>query len=555
MKAIDEAYEFMPYDMFNALFDKNRNMKIYYHDSPSFRAYYRPGNNEIHLGILNGRVTIAHETAHAIDDLWSGSRHATGGMWSDATRFVSETEGQVYRKWFTSHHKGVKLKYHNGDGYYYEDNWIHNYEGRIYVGGYPQNTGVEWFSMNVQRYADYRAYLATPKKQLLQEITERFELWGNITPKEYVYYKKNLHKFAEEVSEWSDVKSRYTHFAKFIEDKFGKNFASSKNIAAFPPKAVGKASRKLVGSPPKNKPMAAIKGKAACLLPSLLTTNKPQSCNDYIRKEGKWFLKGKQVSGAITEKLKAMRIPPAWRNVVVAKKTTDKIQAIGLDKAGRWQYRYSAGHIAKAAMEKFNRVKLFSRDLPSIRRAMKQGVNSGDPRAMLLRLEDKTAIRAGSTTDFKAKKKAYGLTTLLHEHVTIEGNVIKLDFIAKEGIRVKYTLTDDILAPFLAERKALTIAGEQLFPDVSASQLNAYIKEIAGGKKYTVKDFRTYHATRIAREELEKIENPIGLTAKSKKEVIANVCEKVSSFLKNTPVMAKKSYINPMVWDIIGGIE
>jgi hypothetical protein len=32
------------------------------------------------------------------------------------------------------------------------------------------------------------------------------------------------------------------------------------------------------------------------------------------------------------------------------------------------------------------------------------------------------------------------------------------------------------------------------------------------------------------------------------------VSEKVSAFLRNTPAMARKAYIDPTVWDIIGGL-
>lgn len=309
-------------------------------------------------------------------------------------------------------------------------------------------------------------------------------------------------------------------------------------------------------------PMGAIGGLSKCVItgsrrPSAYIGLKrgdiPSACNDFVRDGNKWFLQGKEVVGDELDRLNAMKLPPGWQQVTAATDKTARIQAIGLDKAGRWQYRYSADHVKAAAMKKFNRVKLFSKDMPSIRKAIKAGIREGDSRAFLLELENKTAIRAGSLTDFRAKKKAYGLTTLQHEHVTIRGNKIVLDFVAKEGIPVRYELEDRVLAVWLEERKTATSIGDRLFPDIPANKLNKYLKDLAGGKNYTIKDFRTYHGTRIAFEELQPY---IGqtLTVKEKKTIIKRVSERVSGFLKNTPIMARNSYIDPMVWDIIGGL-
>jgi DNA topoisomerase I len=284
---------------------------------------------------------------------------------------------------------------------------------------------------------------------------------------------------------------------------------------------------------------------------------RPDPCRDYVRigdgKKAKWFLNGQEVAGDELKKLTDMKIPPAWQQAVVSVDKTKKVQAIGQDRAGRWQYRYSESHIAEAAKKKFNRQKQFSADMPDIRKGIAKDMEKGDPRAYLLDFENKTAIRVGSDTDFKAKKKAYGLTTLQHEHAKVLGDKISLNFIAKEGIEASYELHDKVLAKWLEKRIKKTKPGEKLFPDVSAKKLNDYLKDIAGGKKYTVKDFRTYHGTRIAHDDLKQYAGQ-ELTKKQKEQIIKDVSEKASKFLANTPVMARKSYINPVVWDFIGGL-
>lgn len=305
-------------------------------------------------------------------------------------------------------------------------------------------------------------------------------------------------------------------------------------------------------------PMNSIGGLNACI-PRIVAfelsdLERPQACSDYVRTGGKWTYMGNEITDeAVIKRLDKLRIPPAWDNVVVAKDPAARIQAIGVDSAGRWQYRYSAEHIKYQSIQKFNRIKSFSRDIPAITKKVEEGIAQGSPEAHLLRMEMKTAIRIGSDVDFKARKKAYGLTTLLHEHVSVNGNKIILDFIAKEGKRAVYTFEDDVLAAFLKERKAATSVGEKLFPDVTGRKLNKYLQKLADGKKYTIKDFRTYHGTRIARDELKQYAGKT-LTKTEKKKIVKETLKKVSDFLHNTPAMAKNSYINPIVWDYIGGL-
>lgn len=308
----------------------------------------------------------------------------------------------------------------------------------------------------------------------------------------------------------------------------------------------------------KEPPMRSIGRMSNCLVrgvtANLYINDRPDTCKDYYRSGGKWYMLGQEVSQEIAERLKKMGIPPAWKQVVVSADPSAKIQAMGLDRAGRWQYRYSAEHIEEAARKKFDRIKLFSRDIEGMRKSIADGIASGDPRAYLAYMEDKTAIRIGSDTDFKAKVKAYGLTTLEGRHVSVQGEKVILDFIAKEGIPAHYEIEDSVLARWLGERKASLSSDDlPIFPDVSASKFNKYLKDIAGGKDYSAKDFRTYHASVMAKEELSKYAGK-ELTKAEVKQIVKEVSTKVSQFLRNTPAMAIKSYIDPMVWEVIGGL-
>ena len=273
---------------------------------------------------------------------------------------------------------------------------------------------------------------------------------------------------------------------------------------------------------------------------------------NYVRDGDVFKYKGEVVQGEVAERLKAMKLPPSWTDVVISTDPDARLQAAGIAKNGKVQPRYAAWHIKEKAIEKFNRQRLFSSDVGSIRGKMEADILKGDPRAMLLKIEDETVIRIGTDTDLNAKQKAYGLTTLQHEHVKVAGNKITFDFVAKEGINAHYEITDARLANWLQERIDKTLPGEKLFPDVPAGTLNKYLKDLADGKKYSIKDYRTFHATRIAYEELQQYVGKT-LTDVERKRIIKEVSTAASDFLHNNPDMAKKSYIDPMVWELIGG--
>jgi DNA topoisomerase-1 len=173
----------------------------------------------------------------------------------------------------------------------------------------------------------------------------------------------------------------------------------------------------------------------------------------------------------------------------------------------------------------------------------------------VLKIEDETAIRVGSVlkTDVPLDKRAYGLTTLIREHIKIDGDKVQLEFIAKGGKHALYDIENVQTKNYLIKRYSQLKAGESLFPNVNADQINDHIRDIAG-EYLKFHDFRGYHGTRIATSVLSRFAGQT-LSAEQKTELVRDVCNKVSSFLHNTPKVAFESYIDPKVWDMIGGID
>src|ERR1044072_1748321 len=79
-------------------------------------------------------------------------------------------------------------------------------------------------------------------------------------------------------------------------------------------------------------------------------------------------------SGRLTkadlDRIQALRIPPAWTDVFVNPAAKGRLQAIGKDAAGRWQYLYHSDHTKLQEARKFKRLAKFAKALPSLRAAV-----------------------------------------------------------------------------------------------------------------------------------------------------------------------------------------
>src|SRR6187402_3706490 len=70
------------------------------------------------------------------------------------------------------------------------------------------------------------------------------------------------------------------------------------------------------------------------------------------------------------ERIESLVIPPAWKDVWISPRPSAKLQATGLDKAGRRQYLYHPVFRARQEQAKYARLVLFAERLPGLREAM-----------------------------------------------------------------------------------------------------------------------------------------------------------------------------------------
>ncbi len=67
-------------------------------------------------------------------------------------------------------------------------------------------------------------------------------------------------------------------------------------------------------------------------------------------------------------RLEELKIPPAWTDVAVSRSPSSKLQAIGRDKKGRWQYRYSDEVVLERERRKYEKLVAFGKALPRLRK-------------------------------------------------------------------------------------------------------------------------------------------------------------------------------------------
>ncbi len=262
------------------------------------------------------------------------------------------------------------------------------------------------------------------------------------------------------------------------------------------------------------------------------------------------------------DRVRALAIPPAWKDVWICPWPNGHIQATGVDVAGRRQYRYHDQWRARRDAEKHERVLEIAHQLPDVRDAVvgalrTRGLNRERVLACAIRLLDLGAFRVGSE-QYAEDNGTYGLATLRREHVSVRGERTFFSYTAKGGIEREVEITDRPTATVVRQllaRPEGTGAGDELLAyqledgtwrDVKSSDINAYLKEISGAE-ITAKDFRTWTATVLMAAQLAEAPPPKSRTGR--KKVISTAYKAVSEQLGNTPAVCKASYVDPRVVD------
>ena len=255
------------------------------------------------------------------------------------------------------------------------------------------------------------------------------------------------------------------------------------------------------------------------------------------------------------ERIESLVIPPAWKDVWISPRAGAKLQATGVDKAGRRQYLYHPEFRARQEQAKFDKLVRFAEALPELRQAMGEHMTH-DPYdrervcAVAVRLINMAWFRVGSDRYAKASR-THGVTTLTRSHVTVRGTRVTFRFRAKHKVQVRTSVVDQELAAAIKDLLAQP-GPARLFRygynggscNLTGAVLNDYIQEYMGDE-FTAKDFRTWGGTLTAAIALA--EHGVPDTDTEAKRTVANVMRTVGERLGNTAVVARASYVSPAV--------
>src|SRR5678809_821618 len=207
------------------------------------------------------------------------------------------------------------------------------------------------------------------------------------------------------------------------------------------------------------------------------------------------------------DRINDLKIPPAWTDVFINPAANGRVQVIGKDNAGRWQYLYHQNHTRTQELRKFRRIAKFAKAIPTMRatvsRHLRQpGLTRERVLAAVLRILSTCYMRPGSEV-YASEHGSYGIATLRRKHVTVKGDLIEFDFPGKSGVRQQRQLRDRQVARVL--RETMKLPGFNVFKyqngdgnptKVKRRHINEYIKEVMGSN-FSAKDFRTWAGTLV----------------------------------------------------------
>lgn len=254
-------------------------------------------------------------------------------------------------------------------------------------------------------------------------------------------------------------------------------------------------------------------------------------------------------------RIETLVIPPAWKDVWISPRGNAKLQATGVDAAGRRQYLYHPEYRAQQEQAKYDNLIRFAEALPELRAAMAEHMERDTydrlrVSAIAVRLINQTWFRPGSER-YVRESRTYGVTTLSRRHVSVRGNTVAFRFRGKHKVLVRTAFVDSELADAVRDllklpggRRVFRYEEEGTISNLHSRRLNEYIQEYLG-EEFSAKDFRTWGGTLLAA--IAFAERGAPESEAEAKQRVAAAMRRVAERLGNTPAVTRASYVSPAV--------
>jgi len=170
------------------------------------------------------------------------------------------------------------------------------------------------------------------------------------------------------------------------------------------------------------------------------------------------------------DRIRALVIPPAWKDVWISSDPRGHIQATGVDAAGRKQYLYHPVWRRTRDEAKFDHALEVAERLPQVRERLAddltrgRGLSRARVLAAIVRLLDMGMFRVGQDRYAnRPEDPSYGLSTLRPEHVRTEGGCVVLEFPGKAGVEHAHRVGDGEVCEVLRSLKRRRPDAPRLF--------------------------------------------------------------------------------------------
>lgn len=281
----------------------------------------------------------------------------------------------------------------------------------------------------------------------------------------------------------------------------------------------------------------------------------------------------------LVKRLSSIYIPPAYKDIVIAKSANNKIQAIGTDTRGRRQYVYNSNYTKKRNDRKYEDIMELAKKIGSIEKDNDKMLNEiikkevlnwqlpDDYIPIIVYMLRTYHFRIGNER-YANDNNSYGITTMRAEHIkwdTKNPNKFTIEFIGKKGILNQFTDNNALVAKLMrkliegSKRKGhdgylFKYTHEGVIHFITPEHIQSFFQDKY--KAYiTPKMFRTwygnYHLLVCLRKMFNEGKLKPRLKTMEKNEIIRACSEHVSSKLNNTPTVSKQSYIDNKILELV----
>lgn len=220
------------------------------------------------------------------------------------------------------------------------------------------------------------------------------------------------------------------------------------------------------------------------------------------------------------------------------------LRALIIRKDGNKAYKYTDEHIRRKSEKKFAKQARMDKVIDKIRDRVDKDLNARNDKkraaATVVKLIDTTTMRIGGGRT-ESDTGSRGASTLRAENFSEnQDGTLQVRFQGKSGVDWDRKIEDADLVRSIKGFLKGKVGEDMVFP-IMPREVNQYLQRW----KVTAKDFRTFHASRMAFDNLQEQPEP-----KTMKELKANVkaaIERVAEALGHTPAVCKSAYVNPYI--------